>query len=171
MEELLLMMEQMQDELDQKDQTIQELNRQLSESLTLNEKLNSENRAENIEALRTKLKQTEEQLTSETDSRKRADAEVVAWKFKYEKAEQAKRYAQTHQKTVEVPVEKKVPYEKCDNCPKESAPVTNSRNRFMIPLPIVPKKVIQSLRKTGERIAVNSVVAMLYHANRNIRLS
>lgn len=115
-EELLAMTEQMQDELDQKDQTIMELNRQLSRSLTLNEKLNGENRAENIEALRTKLKQTEEQLTSETDSRKRADAEVVAWKFKYEKAEQAKRYAQTHQKTVEVPVEKKVPYEKCDNC-------------------------------------------------------
>ena len=115
-EELLQMTEQMQDELDQKDETIMELNRQLSRSLSLNEKLNSENRAENIEALRTKLKQTEEQLTSETDSRKRADAEVVAWKFKYEKAEQAKRYAQTHQKTVEVPVEKKVPYEKCDNC-------------------------------------------------------
>ena len=115
-EELLLMTEQMQDELDQKDQTIQELNRQLSESLTLNEKLNSENRAENIEALRTRLRQTEERLTSETDSRKRADAEVVAWKFKYEKAEQAKRYAQTHQKTVEVSVEKKVPYEKCENC-------------------------------------------------------
>ena len=115
-EELLQMTEQMQDELDQKDQTILELNRQLNRSLTLNEKLNSENRAENIEALRTKLKQTEEQLTSETDSRKRADAEVVAWKFKYEKAEQAKRYAQTHQKTLEVPVEKKVPYEKCDNC-------------------------------------------------------
>ena len=115
-EELLAMTEQMQDELDQKDQTILELNRQLNRSLTLNEKLNSENRVENIEALRTKLKQTEEQLTSETDSRKRADAEVVAWKFRYEKAEQAKRYAQTHQKTVEVPVEKKVPYEKCDNC-------------------------------------------------------
>ena len=115
-EELLAMTEQMQDELDQKDQTILELNRQLNRSLTLNEKLNSENRAENIEALRTKLKQTEEQLTSETDSRKRADAEVVAWKFKYEKAEQEKLYAQTHQKTVEVAVEKKVPYEKCDNC-------------------------------------------------------
>ena len=102
------MTEQMQDELDQKDQTIQELNRQLSESLTLNEKLNSENRAENIEALRTRLRQTEERLTSETDSRKRADAEVVAWKFKYEKAEQEKLYAQTHQKTVEIAVEKKV---------------------------------------------------------------
>ena len=115
-EELLAMTEQMQDELDQKDQTILELNRQLNRSLTLNEKLNGENRAENIEALRTRLRQTEQQLTSETDNRKRADAEVVAWKFKYEKAEQAKRYAQTHQKTVEVPVEKKVPYEKCDNC-------------------------------------------------------
>ncbi len=115
-EELLAMTEQMQDELDQKDQTILELNRQLNRSLTLNEKLNSENRAENIEALQTRLRQTEEQLTSETDSRKRADAEVVAWKFKYEKAEQAKRYAQTHQKTVEVAVEKKVPYEKCESC-------------------------------------------------------
>lgn len=115
-EELLIMTEQMQDELDQKDQIILELNRQLSRSLILNEKLNSENRAENIEALRTRLRQTEEQLTSETDSRKRADAEVVAWKFKYEKAEQAKRYAQTQQKTVEVAVEKKVLYEKCENC-------------------------------------------------------
>ena len=115
-EELLLMTEQMQDELDQKDETIMELNRQLNRSLTLNEKLNSENRVENIEALQTRLRQTEQQLTCEIDSRKRADAEVVAWKFKYEKAEQAKRYAQTHQKTVDVPVEKKVPYEKCDNC-------------------------------------------------------
>ena len=115
-EELLLMTEQMQDELDQKDETIMELNRQLSRLLSLNEKLNSENRAENIEALQTRLRQTEQQLTCEIDSRKRADAEVVAWKFKYEKAEQAKRYAQTHQKTVDVPVEKKVPYEKCDNC-------------------------------------------------------
>lgn len=55
-------------------------------------------------------------MTNETDRRKRADAEVVAWKFKYEKAEQEKLYAQTHQKTVEVAVEKKVPYEKCEKC-------------------------------------------------------
>lgn len=130
-EELLAMTEQMQDELDQKDQTILELNRQLNRSLTLNEKLNSENRAENIEALRTKLKQTEEQLTSETDSRKRADAEVVAWKFKYEKAEQAKRYAQTHQKTVEVPVEKKVPYEKCDNCDRTAYQKAKRKNAII----------------------------------------
>ena len=41
-------------------------------------------------SIRTRLRQTEERLTSETDSRKRADAEAVAWKFKYEKAEQEK---------------------------------------------------------------------------------
>ena len=40
----------------------------------------------------------------------------MAWKFKYEKAEQEKIYAQTHQKTVEVAVEKKVPYKKCEKC-------------------------------------------------------
>ena len=38
------------------------------------------------------------------------------WMFKYEKAEQEKLYAQTHQKTVEVAVEKQVPYEKCEKC-------------------------------------------------------
>ena len=46
LEELLLLTEQMQEELDQKDRTIRELKVQLDESLTLNERLNSENRAE-----------------------------------------------------------------------------------------------------------------------------
>ena len=116
METMINQIEEQQNLMAEMVQELQEQDRQLSRSLTLNEKLNSENRAENIEALRTRLRQTEQQLTSETDSRKRADAEVVTWKFKYEKAEQAKRYAQTHQKTVEIPVEKKVPYEKCENC-------------------------------------------------------
>ena len=44
LEELLLLTEQMQEELDQKDRTIRELKVQLDESLTLNERLNSENR-------------------------------------------------------------------------------------------------------------------------------
>ena len=51
LEELLLLTEQMQEELDQKDRTIRELKVQLDESLTLNEKLNSENKTENIQAL------------------------------------------------------------------------------------------------------------------------
>ena len=40
LEELLLLTEQMQEELDQKDQTIRKLKMQLDESLTLNERLN-----------------------------------------------------------------------------------------------------------------------------------
>ena len=48
LEELLLLTEQMQEELDQKDRTIEELKVQLDESLTLNEKLNSENKAGNV---------------------------------------------------------------------------------------------------------------------------
>ena len=55
LEELLLLTEQMQEELDQKDRTIEELRVQLDESLTLNERLNSENRAGNIQALKNDL--------------------------------------------------------------------------------------------------------------------
>ena len=45
LEELLLLTEEIQEELEQKDQLIVELKTQLSESLTLNEKLNKENKA------------------------------------------------------------------------------------------------------------------------------
>ena len=58
LEELLLLTEQMQEELDQKDRTIRELKMQLDESLTLNERLNSENRAGNIQALKNDLRKT-----------------------------------------------------------------------------------------------------------------
>ena len=47
LEELLLLTEEIQEELEQKDQLIVELKTQLNESLTLNEKLNKENRAGN----------------------------------------------------------------------------------------------------------------------------
>ena len=44
LEELLLLTEEIQEELEQKDQLIVELKTQLNESLILNEKLNKENR-------------------------------------------------------------------------------------------------------------------------------
>ena len=67
LEELLLLTEQMQEELDQKDRTIEELKVQLDESLTLNEKLNSENKTENIQALKNDLRKTKELLQSEKE--------------------------------------------------------------------------------------------------------
>ncbi len=63
-----------------------------------------------------KIKANRGTIDQRDRQQERADAEAVAWKFKYEKAEQEKLYAQTHQKTVEVAVEKKVPYEKCEKC-------------------------------------------------------
>ena len=55
LEELLMLTEQMQEELDQKDRTIEKLKMQIDESLTLNEKLNSENKAGNIYQRKTSI--------------------------------------------------------------------------------------------------------------------
>ena len=57
LEELLMLTEQMQEELDQKDRTIEELKVQLDESLTLNERLNSENRAREHSSLKERLEE------------------------------------------------------------------------------------------------------------------
>ena len=76
LEELLLLTEQMQEELDQKDRTIEELKVQLDESLTLNERLNSENRAGNIQALKNDLRKTKELLQSEKKKTHTAQAMI-----------------------------------------------------------------------------------------------
>ena len=67
LEELLLLTEEIQEELEQKDQLIVELKTQLSESLTLNEKLNKENRAGNIQALKNDLKLADRALQIEKE--------------------------------------------------------------------------------------------------------
>ena len=77
MEELLGLLESMEQEaaqkdtiIRQKDSEIQTLQEQLNESLNLCEKLNSENRAENVQALKNELKQIKELLQSEKEKRK-----------------------------------------------------------------------------------------------------
>lgn len=115
-EELLLLTEQMQEELDQKDQTIRELKMQLDESLTLNERLNSENRAGNIQALKNDLRKTKELLQSEKEKIHIAQNTIGECQDKLRQAEQERDYALSHQKKVEVPVEKPVLYQKCGNC-------------------------------------------------------
>ena len=55
-EELLLMTEQMQDELDQKDQTIQELNRQLSESTDLEREIEQRKQSREYRSIADKIK-------------------------------------------------------------------------------------------------------------------
>ena len=116
LEELLLLTEQMQEELDQKDRTIRELKMQLDESLTLNEKLNSENKAGNIQALKDDLRKTKELLQSEKEKTHTVQAMIEECRDKLRQAEQERDYALSHQKKVEIPVEKPVLYQKCQNC-------------------------------------------------------
>ena len=116
LEELLLLTEQMQEELDQKDRTIEELKMQIDESLTLNEKLNSENKAGNIQALKNDLRKTKELLQSEKEKTHAAEIMTEECQDKLRQAEQERDYALSHQKKVEIPVEKPVLYQKCGNC-------------------------------------------------------
>ena len=116
LEELLLLTEQMQEELDQKDRTIRELKVQLDESLTLNEKLNSENKTGNIQALKNDLRKTKELLQSEKEKTHTVQAMIEECRDKQRQAEQERDYALSHQKKVEIPVEKPVLYQKCGNC-------------------------------------------------------
>ena len=116
LEELLLLTEQMQEELDQKDRTIEKLKMQLDKSLTLNEKLNSENKAGNIQALKNDLRKTKELLQSEKKKTHTAQAMIEECRDKQRQAEQERDYALSHQKKVEIPVEKPVLYQKCQNC-------------------------------------------------------
>lgn len=104
----------------QKDSEIQTLQEQLNESLNLCERLNSENRAENVQALKNELKQTKELLQSEKEKKKRADSRVEECQDKLRQAEREREYALTDQKKVEIPVEKPVLYERCRNCDRKA---------------------------------------------------
>lgn len=116
LEELLLLTEQMQEELDQKDRTIEKLKIQLDKSLTLNEKLNSENKAGNIQALKNDLRKTKELLQSEKEKTHAAEIMTEECQDKLRQAEQERDYSISHQKKVGIPVEKPVLYQKCGNC-------------------------------------------------------
>lgn len=123
MEEMLEVLESMEQELTQKDFIIQQkdseiqvLKGQLNESLNLCERLNRENKAENVQALKNDLKRTKELLQSEKEKTIRADSTIEEFQDKLRQAEQEKEYALTHQKKVEIPVEKPALYERCRNC-------------------------------------------------------
>ena len=124
---MLDVLESMEKELTQKDSIIRQkdseirtLQGQLNESLNLCEKLNSENKAENVQALKNELKQTKELLQNEKEKKKRADSTIEECQDKLRQAELEKEYVLTHQKKVEIPVEKPVLYERCRNCDRRA---------------------------------------------------
>ena len=90
--------------------------RDYDESLTLNERLNSEKRVGNIQALKNDLRKTKELLQSEKEKTLTAKDMIEECRDKLRQAEQERDYALSHQKKVEIPVEKPVLYQKCQNC-------------------------------------------------------
>ena len=66
--------------------------------------------------LKNELKQTKELLQSEKEKMKRGDNTVEKYQDKLQQAEQEKEYVLTYQKKVEIPIEKPVLYEMCQNC-------------------------------------------------------
>ena len=97
-------------------QTVTETKETTRESLTLNKRLNSENRAGNIQALKNDLRKTKELLQSEKEKTHTVQAMTEECQDKLRQAEQERDYALSHQKKVEIPVEKPVLYQKCGNC-------------------------------------------------------
>ena len=128
LEELLLLTEEIQEELEQKDQLIVELKTQLNESLTLNEKLNKENRAGNIQALKNDLKLADRALRIEKEKLRSANVMIEECQDKICYLTQERDYARTHQKIVEIPVEKPVLYKKCEACDRTA--YQNAKARY-----------------------------------------
>ena len=59
-------------------------------------------------------------MQSEKEKKKRADSTIEEYQDKLRQAEQEKEYALTHYKKVEIPVEKLVLYERCQNCNRKA---------------------------------------------------
>lgn len=163
MEELLDLLENMQTEADQNHRIIQQkeaeigqLQTQLQESLELCEKLNSENKAENVQALKNDLMQTRELLQNEKENGKKADSMIEECRDRFRQAEREKEYALTHQKEVEIPIEKPVLYEKCRNCDRKA--YQQAKERYEHQRHGLEKKY--QARKTGFHVMI--VVLWLY---------
>ena len=108
-EELLILLEEKTDQI----QKLTDENQQWQE---LAQKLNSENKTETIQALKNDLRKTKELLQSEKEKMHTAKTMIRECRDKQRQAEQERDHALSHQKKVEIPVEKPVLYQKCGNC-------------------------------------------------------
>lgn len=108
-----------QDEvLEEQSKVIEEQKMQLQECLELNEKLNCENRNASVQVLQKDLKQAKDSLESVRGKLFWSELTIESLQDKLRASEEAREYAETHQKIVRVPMEKEVPYEKCRKCHK-----------------------------------------------------
>lgn len=139
MQELMDLVETLQKESEDKDQVLVEKDRiiaeqeevlagqteliaeqkiQLQECLELNEKLNRENKNANVQVLQKELKQTKDILESVRGKMFRSELTIESLQEKLRASEEAREYAETHQKVERVTVKENVLYEKCRRCHK-----------------------------------------------------
>ena len=97
---------------------IAEQKTQLQECLALNEKLNCENRNASVPVLQKDLKQTKNSLETVRGKLFWSELTIESLQDKLRASEEAREYAETHQKIVKVPVKENVLYEKCRKCHK-----------------------------------------------------
>ena len=97
---------------------IAEQRMQLQECLELNEKLNRENRNVSVPILQKDLKKTKDSLESVRGKLFWSELMIESLQDKLCASEEARAYAETHQKVVTVPVKENVLYEKCRKCHK-----------------------------------------------------
>lgn len=82
LERLLLLTEQMQEELDQKDRIIEELKAQNEELQSLNERLNKENNSGKLQALENDLQRVNGFLKREREKAQRTESILEAYQDK-----------------------------------------------------------------------------------------
>lgn len=97
---------------------IAEQKMQLQECLELNERLNRENRNVSVQVLQKDLKQTKDSLESVRGKLFRSELMIDSLQDKLHASEEAREYAETHQKVERVTVKENVLYEKCRKCHK-----------------------------------------------------
>ena len=97
LERLLLLTEQMQEELDQKDRMLEELKAQNEELQSLNERLNKENNSGKLQALENDLQRVNGFLKSEREKAQRTESILEAYQDKEWQAERMQKQALARQ--------------------------------------------------------------------------
>ncbi len=116
LEELLLLTEQMQEELDQKDRTIEETESAARRIADLEREVKQREQSREHSSLKERLEENKRIIAEREKKTHTAQAMIEECRDKQRQAEQERDYALSHQKKVEIPVEKPVLYQKCGNC-------------------------------------------------------
>lgn len=97
LERLLLLTEQMQEEIEQKDRMLEELKAQNEELQSLNERLNKENNSGKLQALENDLQRANGFLKSEREKAQRTESILEVYQDKERQAEQMQKQALARQ--------------------------------------------------------------------------